>query len=472
MHLEKKDTVMVATLLIATFLAVLNQMLATSALPAIMVHFDIDATLAQWLTSGYLLVYAAVIPSSAYLINRFSTRALFFGAYSFLLVGSAIAALAPSFGVLLAGRMLQAVCVGVLTPLVMTIVMLVFPFERRGFAMGMANLVIGIAPAAGPLFAGLFVDTLGWRAMFVFMAAASIVVMAVAFFSLSNFGEKRTVKLDAPSVALSAIGLAALLMGFSEAGQGSVMPAAALLAAGACALAVFAKRQFRMDEPFLDLRVLGIHAFRSSTVAIMVLQALFMAASTLVPLLVQTGLGYSATASGLVVFPGALAGALLSLVAGKLHDSLGVRAPSMAGTVLFVAGFAGLATLPSSSLVFAGACMAAISCGSVLAFTPLLTWGINEIGSAKVAHGNALTNAARQAASSLGTALFVSFMAAGTSLLGTPETVSGAPSAAAVVGLQFAFGIACIGAAIVLAYVAANTRKKKAAAASAKAAIQ
>ena len=138
----RKELVMVGVLLVGVLLAVLNQTLLSPALPAIMGDLQVDATTVQWLTSGYSLVEAVVIPLSAYLIGRFSTRQLFISAFALFTAGSLAAAVAPNFWVLLLGRVLQAACTGMSMPMVFTVILLVFPREKRGTAMGLFGIVI------------------------------------------------------------------------------------------------------------------------------------------------------------------------------------------------------------------------------------------------------------------------------------------------------------------------------------------
>ena len=173
----RKEMVMVAVLLAGTLLAVLNQTLLSPALPAIMGDLGVDATTVQWLTSGYSLVEAVVIPLSAYLIGRFSTRQLFISAFIIFTIGSLSATLAPNFWALLLGRVLQALCTGMSMPMVFTVILLIFPREKRGTAMGVIGLIIGFAPAVGPSLAGLLVDTVGWRALFAIVTTLAVIVV-------------------------------------------------------------------------------------------------------------------------------------------------------------------------------------------------------------------------------------------------------------------------------------------------------
>ena len=176
----RKVLVMVGVLLVGVLLAVLNQTLLSPALPAIMGDLQVDATTVQWLTSGYSLVEAVVIPLSAYLIGRFSTRQLFISAFALFTAGSLAAAVAPNFWVLLLGRVLQASCTGMSMPMVFTVILLVFPREKRGTAMGVIGLIIGFAPAVGPSVAGLLVDSVGWRALFAIVTVLSVVVIVLS----------------------------------------------------------------------------------------------------------------------------------------------------------------------------------------------------------------------------------------------------------------------------------------------------
>lgn len=142
--ISKKEFRMMAVLLSGAFLAVLNATLMTPALPTIMGDMGVDSTTVQWLTSGYALTEAVAIPLAAYLMGRFSTRRLFIGGLTLFGCGSLVAALAPAFPALLAGRVMQAAATGFVMPMVFSVVLLLIPRERRGSAMGIVGLIIGM----------------------------------------------------------------------------------------------------------------------------------------------------------------------------------------------------------------------------------------------------------------------------------------------------------------------------------------
>lgn len=185
--LKKEQQQMVITLLAGAVLVVLSQTLLSPALPSIMNHLQVNATTVQWLTSAYALTEAVVIPLAAWFMGRFSTRTLFIGGMALFGIGSLVAALAPVFSVLLIGRILQAMATGVLMAMVIALILLSFPRESRGAAMGIVGLVIGFAPAIGPTVGGFLVDVIGWRALFAVIVVLTAVVILLALKFLKNY---------------------------------------------------------------------------------------------------------------------------------------------------------------------------------------------------------------------------------------------------------------------------------------------
>jgi MFS family permease len=153
----------VAALLIGAFVALLAQTLLNVAMPVMMIDLGISANTIQWLSTGYLLVNGVLIPVSAYLIERFSTRQLFLTAMGLFTAGTIMCAVAPNFEVVLAGRLIQATGAGILMPLMSVIFLTIFPIEERGKAMGMMGLAMIFAPAVGPTLSGWVVEHYDWR---------------------------------------------------------------------------------------------------------------------------------------------------------------------------------------------------------------------------------------------------------------------------------------------------------------------
>ena len=260
MGLTHKQKMIVVILLAGAVLAVLNQTLLSPAFPTIMADLHVDATTVQWLTSAYSLVEAVIIPLSAYLIGRFSTRKLFIAGISIFAFGSLLAAFAPFFAILLLGRVFQAIACGIVMPMVFTVILLIFPREKRGSAMGMVSLVIGFAPAVGPSVSGILVDGIGWRALFVVVFILALIIIIASIITLESYGEFEPSSFDKPSVALCSLGLLSLLYGLSSISSArNITLPLALIAVGAVLLFFFVRRQFKLEIPLLRIEVLKTH---------------------------------------------------------------------------------------------------------------------------------------------------------------------------------------------------------------------
>ena len=410
---DRKDLVMVGVLLAGTLLAVLNQTLLSPALPAIMADLQVDATTVQWLTSGYSLVEAVVIPLSAFLIGRFSTRQLFISAFVIFAAGSLAATLAPNFWVLLLGRVLQAVCTGMAMPMVFTVILLVFPREKRGTAMGVIGLIIGFAPAVGPSLAGLLVDTVGWRALFAITTALAVVVILLSVFVLRDYGDFKRTTFDKLSVVLSTVGLVCVLYGLSTfASSDNMLLTLGLIAVGLVLCGLYVRRQLTLPEPMLQVGILRTRKYATAVIIIVIVQAALMGTGVITPLYIQGVLGFSATMSGVAMLPGALIGALMGLVSGRLFDRFGVRRVVIPGVIVAVIGASGLARLGiDSNFLNLTITYTVLVVGLQFTMTPLNTWGVNSLDNSVIQHAQGVSNTLNQVAASLGTAVLVSISA-------------------------------------------------------------
>ena len=204
-------SLMIFVLLIGAFCTILNQTILSTAFPALMDAFNISTATVQWLTTGFLMVNGIMIPVSAYLTSRFNTKSLFIIAMSTFEVGTILAWIAPSFAVLLAGRLIQAVGVGINMPLMQNIMLTVYPPEKRGAAMGVNGLVIGLAPAIGPALSGWVIDSYSWRWLFGMIAPITALVIIVSFFAVKNVIPNKKPHLDWLSVVISTLGFGNML---------------------------------------------------------------------------------------------------------------------------------------------------------------------------------------------------------------------------------------------------------------------
>lgn len=439
--LNRKQILMLVVLLFGTFVTVLNQTVVTPALPPIMAEMGIDAATAQWLTTGFTLVNAVMIPVTAFLTDKFSTKRLFIFSMLVFAAGSLAAGLAPNFPVLLGGRLLQAAGAGILMPMVMTVLMRTFPVERRGSAMGIFGLVIAFAPAIGPTLAGLVIDNLSWRDMFFVITAMAVIVVAVVPFVLDHEEPSNPdATLDRISVLQSTIGFGALLYGFSAIGSYGISIAAGVaMAVGAVVLVFFFRRQLRMEEPMLQVRVLQGRKFLMGTIIGMLVQASLLAAGVLIPIYLQSLLGYSATVSGLVILPGAVLMGIMGPVAGRLFDKHGARVLSLIGMGLLTASTAAFCFFGDSiDLGYLAFIYTVRMFSLTLVNMPITTWAMNSLDNSVINHGTSVNNTFRQVSGSLGTAILVSVY----TLIAAGLTASGVDSMhASITGINAAFAV-------------------------------
>ncbi|WP_156448632.1 MFS transporter, partial [Mycobacterium sp. NAZ190054] len=208
--------VIIALLVGSAFVMILNETIMSVALPALIVDLDIAASTAQWLTSGFLLTMAVVIPMSGSLLQRFPARGIYLASMSLFCTGTLVSALAPGFAVLLVGRVVQACGTAVMVPLLMTTVMTLIPADRRGQMMGTISIVIAVAPAVGPTLSGVILGSLNWRWMFWIVLPIALVALTAGLVWLRVPDERQSpTPIDVISVPLSAIAFAGLVFGLS-----------------------------------------------------------------------------------------------------------------------------------------------------------------------------------------------------------------------------------------------------------------
>ncbi|ORX41323.1 MFS general substrate transporter [Piromyces finnis] len=395
----------IATSMLATAL--------TTALPPIMEDFNIDVNSVQWITSGFALFLAIVMPLTAYLITRFRTKRLYCIALSFFILGLTVCAVSPNLWVMMLGRVIQGCGSGLISSMTQVIILTIYPPEKRGTIMGWYGLSIGVAPIIAPTLAGVLVDYVGWRMIFVI----SIIIMLFSLvFALCVFEDVLPTmkkKFDIISLLISAIAFGGITLAAGNMGKYQFVSVQVLLllVIGIIFTTIFIIRQLRLKVPFLDVRVLKDSKLSNSIISTIILQITLLGSAIVFPLYVQQIKGESATLSGLVILPGSLVMALISPFAGKLYDKIGMKILFIVESVILI--FSNLAlffiTIKSSiwlvSVIHVFRCFAI---GGLL--MPLVTWGMTDIPKTKASDATALLNSVRSIGGAIGSALFVSIM--------------------------------------------------------------
>ncbi|MFC6165819.1 MDR family MFS transporter [Lactiplantibacillus dongliensis] len=408
-----KRGLLIAILLIGTFCTVLNQTILTTAFPTLMKAFDITTSTVQWLTTGFLLVNGIMIPVSAWLSTRFSTKWLYLSAMTIFEIGTIICFTAPNFQFLLAGRLIQAMGVGVTMPLLQTIMLTIFPANKRGAAMGMAGIVIGLAPAIGPTLSGWVIDNLSWRDLFGLIIPIVAVVLIAGLFFMADVLETSKPKLDFLSLGMSTLGFGSLLYGFSSVGDDGWTSVKVLttLIIGVVMIVLFVWRQLTMEKPFLEFRVFKHSEFTVAAVLSSVTNMAMVGAEMVIPLYLQIIHGFSAFQSGLTLLAGALMMGIMSPITGRAFDRFGAKRLTTLGMFLLTAG-----TIPfifitrDTATIYIVVLYALRMFGISMVMMPATTAGMNALPVDMMGHGTAVNNTIRQVASSIGTAILTSVL--------------------------------------------------------------
>lgn len=385
----------------------------TTALPDLVRYFGISTSLGQWVTSGYSLAMGVIMPLTAFLITRFPTKKLYMTGIGGFIVGLLFSIIAPNFGLMMVGRVLQACGNGVLMSAAQVIILTVYPDEKKGTMMGTYGLATTAAPIIAPTIAGLMIEAFGWKSIFylvLVIMAAAFVFSGIVFEDVLELQDK---KFDFLSFVESIFAFGGITLGVGNISSfGLVSTQAGLpLLIGIVFCALFIVSQCRLEKPFLDVKILSNRDYAVSVISSMVLYLVMMGSSVMMPLYVQSVMGYSAVVSGLVTLPGSVATAVVSLLAGRLYDKMGIKKIFVAGAAILVISNIGMYFLTMSTLLWVAAGLNVIrniSIGSLM--MPLLTWGTSNVKSQKVADASSLLTSFRTIAGAIGSAVFVGIM--------------------------------------------------------------
>ncbi|MFC4024111.1 DHA2 family efflux MFS transporter permease subunit [Oceanobacillus longus] len=400
-------------MVMGAFVAILNQTLLNVALPVMIVDMGMSANAAQSLTTIFMLVNGILIPITAFLMEKFSTRHLFLTAMTLFAIGTLICGISFSYPSLLAGRVVQAAGAGIMMPLLMNVILSLFPIEKRGSAMGYIGLAMMFAPAIGPTLSGIVVQTYSWRVLFFIVLPIVIIDIILAYFLLRNVTKQSNPKVDFKSIILSTFAFGGLLYGFSSAGEkGWASPEVYLpLGIGAVIMFFFVTRQLRIKVPMLEFRVFKYNMFTLTTIISVVVTMAMFAAMILIPIYLQNIRGFSPLDSGLLLLPGALISAFMSPITGKLFDRIGARPLALIGLgIIVVTTFLFSNLTDETGYYFMMVAYSLRMIGISMIMMPIMTAGLNQLPRRLYSHGTAMSNTLRQMAGSIGTAFLVTVM--------------------------------------------------------------
>ena len=402
-----------AALLIGLITTSLLQTSLTTALPAIMKDFQINAATGQWLTSAYTLAMGIMIPVSPFLLRRFKTKTVSLGVIGAVIFGVILAAVSTNFPMLLIGRIIQGLSTGVLLSLVQVVILTIYPAEKRGSMMGLYGLAVCAAPVVAPTITGILIDIISWRAIFVIGLTIVIFDFILLMVVMKNVLPNEIQSFDLFSMILCTVGFCGILLGCGNIGSYPFISTkvALPLLIGFATLVLFTLKQLKMERAFLELRVFENKVFRMAVIMSMLTYCALTASSTLFPMYLQIVHGFTATVCGLIMMPGSLISALINPLSGKIYDRFGIRKLAIIGSVLSALSFLFISFLTETTpvaIVIIIFIIQMIAIGCIM--MPLVTWGMSDLSEQYISDGTATFNMLRTIAGAIGTALFIAVM--------------------------------------------------------------
>lgn len=402
----------IAVLMVGAFIAFLNNTLLNVALPSIMSEFQLGASTVQWMTTGYMLINGIMIPTTAFLIEKYSVRRLFLAAMILFTFGTGIAAFSPFFPILILARMVQATGSAIMMPLLMNVMLISFPIERRGRAMGVFGLILMFAPAIGPTLSGWIVEHFQWRALFYMVFPIALVILLTGFFLLKDKKGKVDIHLDKISLILSSLGFGGLLYGFSSVGEkGWDHPLVyGFITLGVISLMLFVRRQSNLPRPMLNFKVFAYPMFTLASAITIIVNVAMFSGILLLPIYMQNIRGFSPMETGLMLLPGAITNAFMSPITGRLFDKYGGRILAIIGLSILIGTTYMFSQLSFDTSFTELSILHAIRMfGLSMIMMPVSTNGLNQLPRHLYPHGTAMNNTLNQVSAAIGTAILVTF---------------------------------------------------------------
>lgn len=403
-------------LLIGGFVGMLSETALNIALPNLMVNLNVSVATAQWLVTGYMLVIGVVLPLSSLLAHWFSTRQLIIFALVDFIVGALISAVAPTFTILLIGRMIQGIATGLILPLLFTVAALIFPPHKLGAAMGMIGLVIMFAPAVGPTLAGLIIGVSNWHFIFWLFIPFLLIGLYLVLKYLPNVMKITKPAIDWLSIILSTVGFGSLVTAVSLAsaqGWGSPIVLGLLIFA-LVVIAVYIGRQLHTSTPILNFTIFKSPRFTTGAILVMLDFGIILSSMYLLPMFWQKGIAIPVALTGIVMLPGGVVNAIVSAMSGNLYERINVKILAVSGFVISIIGIVMLMFAQANSPIwYVIVAHIILMVGAPLAMSPSQTFALNALDPMTTSDGSTIMNTFQQIIGAVSTAVATSLLALG-----------------------------------------------------------
>ncbi|MCT3203951.1 MFS transporter [Limosilactobacillus reuteri] len=408
-----------------TFFGLLCSTLMNIALPTFMNVFHISEAQVQWVTNGYMLVNALMIPVSSFLIKRFPFKNLFIIFSGIFLLGTIIGAIAWSFNLVVVARMIQALGAGMMMPLVNVLAIRYAKPGKKGQIMGIIGLAFNCAPILGPAISGFLLHFFSWRYLFLLIIPFAVITLLLSFFLLPKIPHNEHPRFNTLALILITGGLWSLLMGLSNVSNNHLLSfnVAGYVLIGLVFLLLFFLNQRHSSRQLINFGIFSHKQFVFATIINMLITSTMYGNAILIPLLVQIVLGKSTVVSAIAVLPGAIVTGLLSTTSGRFYDIYPIKILVGTSLIIDIIGTIGQAAIGARSSVLMITLFQTIrQFGLVTMLIPLQTQALSLLPNEIVPDAVATFNTLRQIAAAFGTALIVSIVGIVNHLVHNPSS--------------------------------------------------
>lgn len=398
------------TLIVAVFITAMSTTVTANMIPNFTVYFGVSANFAQWLTSGATLISGIIIPVTAFMIKKIPNKIYFFIAMTAYTLGSLAAFLSQAFPILLASRLIQAVGCGMMIPFGQIILLNIFPAQKHGTVMAAFSMASMVSTVVGPTYAGLMLESFGWRGVFVSLFAFGLLIIVFGSIFMKNIIPKADAELNVCYVVISAIGFVSLLIGVSNISSGSILQltSGGLMLVGIIFLAVFVRMQLTSKKPMLNLRVFKESSFCIAVVISICLYMISMGTGMIMPIFTKSICGFSDASYGYATLVGSILAVFTTLYAGRVYDKMGIKPMFFAGIIIFaVYSVMGVCFTENTGILYIAVTFALQTVAMSMLNSPATTMALSKLSGDIRIDGSAVFNTVRQISSSLASTLSV-----------------------------------------------------------------
>ena len=405
------------TVMVGTIASVLSSTIVNVAVPDLMRHFAIGQERAQWVSAAFMAAMTIAMLPTPWLLERFGYRASYVAAVVLLMAGGLVGGLAPRYELVLAMRIVEGVAAGVLQPIPAIIILRAFPAGAQGRAMGVFGFGVVLAPALGPTIGGLLVEAFGWRSIFFVVVPPCLAALWLARRYLPTTAPGGVPAgaggrpIDAAGVAFATVAIVALLNGLVALHDPTPWGALALLGTAAAATAAFLVRQRRARAPRMSLGLYSHPAFAMGSVVSITYGMGLFGSTYLVPIFMQTALGFPPSEAGAVLLPAGLVLAATIPLAGRLADRVRPARQVGVGLALLAASFVAMGAVGPGTALGTLVALAAIGrVGLGLTMPALSLASMRGLAPAEIAQGASAVSLLRQLGGAVGVSVVGIFL--------------------------------------------------------------